>query len=50
MQAAALEGAALTVLTFTALPYTAPPRVLMEWIERTQRHLARFDALSRSPE
>ncbi|GGS24108.1 hypothetical protein [Deinococcus knuensis] len=50
MQAAALEGAALTVLTFTALPYTATPRVLMGWIERTQRYLARFDALSRSPE
>ncbi len=50
VQAAALEGAALTVLTFTALPYTATPRVLRAWIERTQRHLARFDALSRSPE
>ncbi|WP_189067074.1 hypothetical protein [Deinococcus radiotolerans] len=50
VQAAALEGAALTVLTFTALPYTATPRVLRAWIERTQRHLARFDTLSRSPE
>lgn len=50
VQEAALEGAALTVLTFTALPYTATPRVLKTWIERTQRHLARFDALSSLPE
>ncbi|GGR81985.1 hypothetical protein [Deinococcus sedimenti] len=50
VRAAALEGAALTVLTFTALPYTATPRVLKPWIERTQRHLARFDALSSLPE
>ncbi|MHA0041310.1 hypothetical protein [Deinococcus sp. PEB2-63] len=50
VQAAALEGTALTMLAFTALPVTAAHQYLKAWIERTQLKTARFDALSRSPE